>query len=85
MAGRRSWTWDSGLTFGLGFDFVDGPVESIEPGGGLDHAQLEVVQALVPELLVRVGLVQGGRQVLGFPDPEKKKANLLLFLLVFTF
>ena len=54
----------------------DGLVEAVEPRGGLDHAQLEVVDLLPAEVGVRVGLVERGGEVLGAAESRDGSVHL---------
>ena len=61
----------------LDVNFRDGLVEAVEPRGGLDHAQLEVVDLLLAEVGVGVGLVERGGKVLGAAESRDGPVHLL--------
>ena len=58
-------------------NFRDGLVEAVEPRGRLEHAELEIVNFLLAEVGVSVGLVERGGKVLGAAESRDGSVHLL--------
>ena len=66
-------------------NFRDGLVEAVEPRGRLDHAQLEIVDFLLAEVGVCVGLVERGGKVLGAAESRDGPVHLWKGIKIYFF